>query len=342
MRLIPIALALAVFTACLGGGDSPDVTQPADDLLAGNSLPEAHAQYESIATANPESVFAATGLAHSLLLSGDHAKAQSVLEAAQPAADKAGSGKELRLRRAMIALAAGNLDDVKRYGTESGLPEGLVLAAEVHLVDAEQEEATGLLNQAVAGSGAASKTAKRYLDDLQSGDRYRSGLAEATALWALGLREDACEQAEEIVKDIESDERDQLLLLWAGRAVTSNRPGTARSLLDAIEDAGPNIWRVQATGAMIDIVDGEYDTAQETFTALTTAAEGGAIPMAGLIDAKATAAALSKDRDVAKALLADVGESPSAAAGLLQAGAVKAARDAAPGETLLSTYLENR
>ncbi|TNE92290.1 MAG: hypothetical protein EP330_02180 [Deltaproteobacteria bacterium] len=342
MRLVPIALGLALLTACLGGGDSPEVTQPADALLSGNDLPAAHAQYEAIATANPTSVYAATGLAHSLMLKGDYDAAQKALAGVQEAADKAGSGKELRLRRALIALAANDLDSVKQYGAESELPEGLVLAAEVQLVDAAQEEAIGLLNQAVAGSGPASKTAKRYLDDLQSGDQYRAGLAEATALWALGLREDACEQAEEIVKELESEDRDELLILWAGRAVTSGKGGIARSLLDAVEDAGPHVWRVQATSAMIDVADGEFDNAKTTFEALTKLAEEGQIPMSGVLDAKATAAALCPDRDVAREILGETGESASAAAGLLKAGAVKAARDAAPAGGLLSTYLENR
>lgn len=342
MRLVPIALGLAVLTACLGGGDSPDVTDPADALLATNDLPAAHAQYEAIATANPDSVYAATGLAHSYLLAGEYDAAQKALASVQEAADKAGTGKELRLRRALVALSSGDLDAVKQYGTESELPEGQVLAAEVQLVDAAQEEAIGLLNQAVTGSGPASKTAQRYLDDLQSGDQYRAGLAEATALWALGLRQDACEQAEEIVKELDSEDRDELLILWAGRAVTSGKGGVARSLLDAVEDAGPNVWRVQATAAMIDVADGNYDKAKETFAALTALAEAGEIPMAGVLDARATAAALCADRDIAKEIMGEHGESTSAAAGLLKAGAVKAARDAAPAGGLLSTYLENR
>lgn len=340
--VLPIALGLALLTACIGGGDSPELTDPADALLSADDLPAAHAQYEAIATANPTSVYAATGLAHSHLLAGDHDAAQKALASVQEAADKAGTGKELRLRRALVALAANDLDGVKLYGAESALPEGQVLAAEVQLVDAAQEEAIGLLNQAVTGTGPASKTAQRYLDDLQSGDQYRAALAEATALWALGMRDDACEQAEEIVRELESEDRDELLLLWAGRAVTSGKGGVARSLLDAIEDAGPHIWRVQATSAMIDVVDEEYDTAKETFATLTALAEAGEIPAAGVLDAKATAAALSKDREVAREILGDNGESASAAAGLLSAGAVKAAREAAPAGSLLSTYLENR
>ena len=162
------------------------------------------------------------------------------------------------------------------------------------------------------------------------------------SLWSLGLREEACEGVDELLRELERDDRDELLILWAGRAVTSGQTAVARSLLDAVEDAGEHIWRVQATAAMVDVVDEQYDSAKATFETLTMLADAGQISRAGVLDAKATAAALSKDRAFAKALLAGVGESVPASMGLHKAGAVKAARETAPGGSLWSTYLENR
>ena len=164
MRLLTVALSLAALVACVGSSDTQELTQDADKLIRDNNLPAAHSQYEAVAAANPESVFAATGLAHSQMLSGDYDAAQNTLAQAQAAADKAGTGQQLRLRRAIVALSAGDLSAVSQYGAESQLPEGMVMAAEVHLADVEPDEAIGLLRQVSGGQGPAANTAKAYLE----------------------------------------------------------------------------------------------------------------------------------------------------------------------------------
>ena len=66
------------------------------------------------------------------------------------------------------------------------------------------------------------QTAQTYLDMLNTDDIIQAGLAEATALWALGERKQACESAEELVLALPEDDTNKptQILLWAGRAAT--------------------------------------------------------------------------------------------------------------------------
>jgi hypothetical protein len=163
------------------------------------------------------------------------------------------------------------------------------------------------------------------------------GLAEAYALWSLGEREAACNAASELLSSLETEGRDEELLLWAGRAVTSGHPGDASAMLDAMEapPAG-QVWRVQAVKAMVAIADGEPQRGVAIFTALASMGP----PADGLSDALATAAALTDDREVAKQLAGSV-ESAAGARGLYEAGAVRAAANQAPSGPF-KTFLENR
>ena len=70
--------------------------------------------------------------------------------------------------------------------------------------------------------------------------------------------------------------------MWAGRAVTSGKPGEASAMLDAME-APPSgqAWRVQAVRAMIAIADGDPATGVKLFTVLASAGA----PADGLSDA---------------------------------------------------------
>ena len=239
----------------------------------------------------------------------------------------------------MVAMRAGNLDSVKKHGKASGLPVGKLLAAEVHLADLEEDEAIILLAEAAQGSGVVAQTAQHYLEMVQSDDQIKVGLAEASALWALGQREAAVEAAEELVKNIPGDDekKAEQLLLWASRAVTSKRPEIASSLLDEI-DFPPEgqAWRVQATRAMVALAQGDDQQGLRIFQAL---ADGGA-PADGLADALATAASLAQDKAVAKQLASSV-ESSASAMGLYKAGATVAARKSAPAGSF-STFLESQ
>ncbi len=315
----------------------PEVVEGAHEALRSGDLPAAADQFAGLAADHPDVLHVAVGQAYMQLLAGDTRGADATLAAAEATAgDEIGS---VKMRRALVALSAGDLDGVKMHGKASGLPEGKLLAAEVHLVDLESDDAMQILREVAGSGGAVGDTAGQYLEMLDSGDQIQAGLAEATALWALGERESACEAAEELVKALGDDAGDKnaQLLLWAGRAVTSKLPGVASSLLDDI-DFPPEgqAWRVQATRAMVAVAEGN---AEEGARILSALGEAGA-PADGLADAMATACALTDDRAAAKQLAGSV-ESAAAARCLLQAGAGRAAMDQAPPGAL-KTFLENR
>lgn len=341
LRLVSI-LALGLYgAACdklLGGSAGEEILVEGNSKLEAGDLPAAYDAYAKTLADNPDNEHAVKAASYAHLMAGETGKADAVLAGYEAkAGDKLG---EIKLRRALVALQAGELDAVKEHGVASGLPAGALLAAEVHLADAEGDEAARLLNKAAEGGGDVAATARKYLEMLESNDQFQAGLAEATALWALGQRGVACEAAGDLVKAMPDDNADKggLLVLWAGRAVTSGKADVAASLLDAAEfaDVPPDqAWRVQATKAMVAVANGDGESAQALLSAI---ADAGA-PADGLADARATACALAKDREVAKALVAGM-ESAAAARCLSEAGAGKAAAGAAPDGSALKQYLE--
>jgi hypothetical protein len=316
-------------------GGEPDLTE-ASGKLAGGDLPAAAASWEALAADHPDSIDVAIGHAYTQLLAGDTAGADATLAAVEPTAgEKVG---EIKLRRALVALRAGKqLDAVKKFGAESGLPEGKLLAAEVHLVDLESDEGAALFRELGSAGGPVGETATTYLQMLESDNQHLAGLAEATALWALGEREQAVKSAEELVKALPADHpgKPEILMLWASRAATSGKPAIANSLLDDLDSppAG-QAWRVEATRAIAAVAAGEMDDARAKFEAL----RAGGAPPAGLDDALATACMVAADADAARQLVQGV-ESAAAARCLAKAGDAGAAGQAPPGP--LKTFLEN-
>ena len=312
-RLAPLAVLLSLGMACDlipgFGSPGPEVSVEADAALRKGDLPGASAQYASLAEDHAESTHVAIGQAYMQVLRGDHAGADATLAAVEESAgDMIG---QLKLRRALVAVEAGDVDGVKRHGLASGLPEGKLLAAEGHMADIESEEAGPILREIAETPGVVGQTAKSYLALLDSGDQIKVGVAETTALWALGDRQGACENIEELVTLLpeEDSQKSALLLLWAGRAATSGQTSVASNLLDELSfPPEGQAWRVQATRAIISAADGEMDEAVRIFDALD---EGGA-PADGLADARATACALVTDRTAAKRLVGDL-ESPAIA-----------------------------
>ncbi len=329
----------------LFGEDDSEQVAPAEELLRQGDLPGAEALYRELVAASPGSVQAHVGFAYTQVLAGDLGGADATLMAAEALAvgDEIQIG-EIKLRRALVALRSRDLDVVKQLGAASGLPEGLLLAAEVHLIDLESDQAMAILTEIAEAPGAVGQTASEYLRMHQSGDQIQAGLAEATALWALGERESACEAAEDLVKalpaDADAEDKDEQLLLWAGRAVTSGLPGVARSLIDemAFPPDGQQ-WRLSATKAMVALSEGETDQAMAIFDALKSGAESGDVPRQGLDDALSTACVLTDRIDVAKKLVEGV-ESAGATKCLVDAGAVDEAQRHAP-EGTLKAFLEN-
>ena len=330
-----LAIALSGCDMILGGADGEELIQPAQAKLTAGDLPGAFNEYDALGKSNGDSVHVAVGRAYSQMLAGDYPSADATLSAAE-----ANAGEyvgEIKLRRALLALRANNVDQAGAHGAASGLPTGKLMAAEVHLVNLESDEATRLFKELSSAGGEVGSTAQSYISLLESGDVVQIALAEAYALWSLGDREAACNAASELLTSLETDDRDEKLLLWAGRAVTSGLPGDASSMLDSMEAPPPGqVWRVQAVKAMIAIADGEPQRGVQIFTALASMSP----PADGLSDALATAAALTDDREIAKQLAGSV-ESAAGARGLYEAGAVRAAMNQAPSGPF-KTFLENR
>ena len=337
LSVVALATSLTACDYLPFGAAGPEVVEEANNALKSGDLPGAGAQYAQLSTEHADSIHVAIGQAYILLMQGDSDGADATLAAVEESAGE--QLPEIKLRRAIVAMRAKDLDAVKLHGTASGLPEGKLLAAEVHLVDLEGDEAAQIFRDISSAGGAVGETATTYLAMLDSGDQIQAGLAEATALWAIGERESACENAEELVKALPEDDtsKSTQILVWAGRAVTSNKPGVAASLLDDL-DFPPEgqAWRVQATRAIIAVAEGDADEGIRIFAALS---EGGA-PADGLADARATACALATDKAKAR-LLVDGLESAAVARCLMQAGADRVAQNQAP-DGALKTFLENK
>jgi hypothetical protein len=299
------------------------------EMVAGN-LPAAADTYGQGVTAFPGNVDLATGGAFVALLQGDAARADQLLAAVEP-----GAGDrlpEIQLRRALVALHEGHLDDVKRYASRSDLPMARLLAAEVALTDGDRSEAERVL-RTLTQPGAAvplavAETAKQYLDLLDDKDPLVAGLSEVQALWALGRRDVAVRAAEGIVKALpEGEGSDARLLLWAGRAAAVREVEVARSLLDAMVVTPPDQqWRKLATQALVVCADGRSTECLAEFDVLTALPR---VPIDGLADARATAAMLvAKDDPATATALAGPYLTDASARALHAAGADQAAWEA--------------
>jgi len=346
LRTAPLLLALTALVGCdqimnllPGSSDPQAIVAPARQLLDAGELPDALAKYSDVAQANPNVVEAQTGLAYVQLLAGKLDDADRTLEKALSIDGLTDEQKsEISMRRAIVALRKGDLDSTRKHGESSGLPAGQVLAAEVYLADAETGSAMPLFEKAAqSGSGQVAAAARQYVQFLN--DPERAQLAEATALWALGQRVEACETAEDLLRYLSpsAPDRDKLLLIWAGRAVAAGKPGVAEGLLDEMAGAPDGqVWRVQATRALVAVANGDLDTARSTFDNLRAAGA----PEDGMRDALATAAAISKDRAFAKEITEGM-QSDSIARGLHAAGASAAAKQGGATGTF-SRFLENQ
>lgn len=318
------ALCAGVIGLSLVSGSNEGQIAAAQQALDAGEFPTAEAAFVEILGSDADNPEALQGLSYLAFLRGDWAKADAYLA-------KAPDDGDTRLRRALIAQKRGDLDAVEKWGMDSGLPLGQLLAAEVDLVDAEGDSAKERLRPLVGESGLLGQTARDYLSMLDAETPAERGHAEATAMWALGEHTEAVETAAELLPALpDDDQRDTWLLVWAGRAVTNQRPALAQEMLDQI--ARPpegQAWRVQATRAMVAIAEGRSDEGFATFEAL----EYAGAPPDGLRDALATAAALAPDPDVARRL---TGSQRSVAAAIAREHAGDATwADAIPPESAL-------
>lgn len=328
MGLLAAACLGVIGVQVLQGADAGLLA--AEARLADGDLPAASEAYAEVLVRRPQQPDALEGEAYLAFLAGDYTRADELLAQLPEAPD-------VRLRRATVALRRGDLDAVKAHGLASQAPAGLVLAAEVHLADAEVDAARTLLTRASDDPGVVGDTARQYLACLDRPEAAWHAFAEVTALWALGERGVAAEAAADVVPALpEGADRDQWLLVWAGRAVTSGHAGVAADLLDRIAAPPPGqAWRVHATRAMVLAASGETDDAVAIFEVL----ESGGAPSDGIADARATAAALVDD-PVAAVQIAGPRRSVAAARGLMEAGATYAAT--IPDDAAFARYAADR
>ncbi len=311
----------------IGGDPAADAVSSAKQVLGSGDIPSGVTALETAYSENPESVDAAIGAAYAAYLAGDFGKADGILEAAA-GLDPTRAG-EIAVRRALVSLGSGDLDQVRAHGEASGLPAGMLLAAEVALADGERDAASTLLQAAKAAPDSAiAATASGYLGLMEDADPVVQGLSEAQALWALGERRVAVRSVEELVKSLSDDREDkaEMLLVWAGRAAAAGESQVASNLVESIDfpPAGQQ-WRVIATRAIVACSEGD---AERCGSLLDGIAKGA--PPAGLADARATAAiALAAHDPGAAAKIAGDHPSASVARALQAAGESADAADLA-------------
>lgn len=337
LSVLTLVAAISLAPGCdfinqfLGPADGPDATAEADALLKSGDLPGAAGKYDELADKLPNSPYVATGRAYMKLLAGDYDGADKLLAAVDNDTLAEDLKPLVKARRALIAFRKGDLDGAKAFGEASEHPAGLTLAAEVYMADAEFDSALPLLEKASSGGGSVGSTAKKYLDYLQSDDPLKEQLVEATALWVTGQRDVACETAEDLARNAGEDfpNRNEVLLVWAGRAASEKMPDIAYNIVEAVEVTPETLWRIQSTKAMISAANGDTDEAKALFAALDmAAADDPNIPGDGLADAKATAAVIAGDSAFAEEILAGL-EGAAVAKGLKAVGADGAAKSAA-------------
>jgi tetratricopeptide (TPR) repeat protein len=274
-------------------GDPSAAVAEAEALLSSGDYGGAAARYEEAVKRAPTHPDAASGAAYMKLLSGDTTSADRVLAAAE--ADAGPRLGEIKLRRALVAMRAGDLDKVKEHAGAANLPAGKLLVAEVHLADGDRDAAKSMLEQMQNDQDAVGEAARAYLDLMADKNPLVAGLSEAQALWALNQRAIAVRSVEELAKayaDAREDGADQLLL-WAGRAASVGETQIAGNLLEAITVPPPGMgWRVMATRALVLCADGKGAACADALDAIAAGA-----PADGYADARATAAMIVAEKD---------------------------------------------
>ncbi|MBM4369317.1 MAG: tetratricopeptide repeat protein [Deltaproteobacteria bacterium] len=291
-------------------GDPSKQIADAEAKMKAGDLAGAAAIYDEALKKSPTNLDVASGAAYLKLLQGNTQAADQILAATEGTAGE--KLAEVKMRRALVAMRTGDLDQVKAHAAAAGTPLGKLLAAEVNLADGDRDAAKALLEEVKAAGGPAGDTASAYLDLMNDSNPLVAGLSEAQALWALGQRPIAVRSVEDLVKAYAGAREDgaEQLLVWAGRAVSVGEPGIAENLLDAIPVAPPGqVWRVQATRAMIACAGGDGDAGLAGFDRIVTIS-----PADGYADARATAAILIADRDAETARKLLEGQSTDAAA----------------------------
>lgn len=297
--MLPSLVLTLGLGACarLSGLLSPGVDlAPAEEALQAGDFDGAARAYDAALAADPARLEALVGRAYVHLLAGELDEADRRL--AHAAATHADALPELDVRRALVALRRGDLDAARRFGDRSGLPAGKLFAGEVLLVDGDRDGARARLAEARGAPGEVGAAAAAYLALLDDADPRVHALADAHALWALGLRPLAVRAAEApLAAWVATHAGDAApLLVWAGRAAVAGEPALARRLAGAVTDPGL-AWRVEVVRAHAECAEGHPDACLAGLAALE-----GRAPPEGLADARVTAANLLAPHEPARAL----------------------------------------
>ena len=130
VRALALAGGLFALSGCSKAEEAKKAVDAAEAKLKSGDLPGACTDYDAAAVAYPDTLDAITGSAFCALAAGNADQADKILAAAEPKAKEA--LPQIKLRRALVALHAGKLEEVKTYGEASGLPMGKLLSAEVN------------------------------------------------------------------------------------------------------------------------------------------------------------------------------------------------------------------
>lgn len=338
-RLGTVGTLFLSLTAGCGGGDeapSPEIPQvDATALLISGDVDAAFSAWERAFAADPQNVQAAIGSSYAAMIQGRLDEADRILASVEPV-----SGAEIgpiRARRALIALEAGNRDQVLEFGKSSGTAEGQILAAEAALCRSDWDDAKVLLDPIAGVGGAVGESAAVYLQRLSEEDMAWGDLAEAEACWAMGMHASAVDAAAEVLGTLpQSWERmGEEALVWANRALRERNVEAAESLLGQAGSVDAlHRWRLGATKALVKCAEGKVDACVRGMDGLSPET-----PPRGRSDTRAMGAFLlgADHREAAIGLLGDDKTAAAAQAAYLIGDSETAAR-LAPDSHLKSAF----
>ena len=167
----------------------------------------------------------------------------------------------MKLRRAIIAQQQQEYAKAQQHALDSQTDFGLLLAAEVYLIDGEKEESLKLLKK--ISSRQEERAARQYIRLLEDENLWVGSLAEAQASWALkdyvlGVR--SVQGVFEKIPVTFANYAEEVLI-WAGRAAAVGETAIAKSLLllDLSGLPEEQVWRIEATNAIISCGEGKTD-----------------------------------------------------------------------------------
>ncbi|MEC7987502.1 MAG: tetratricopeptide repeat protein [Myxococcota bacterium] len=213
-------------------------------------LGTAKSTFQKALDKNPQDTNALVGMAYLASLRGDYTKADELLQKAEVTAKDKSS---LFLQRAIVALQTQDLESARLLAEQSNTDYGTLIAAELDIVDDENDAATEKLQG--LSSSDFSEISERYLALLNSDNEGEVLLAVAYAAWGLGDKSLALQTFESALENLGSYERiGDELLVWTGRAIQEKDLSSASSWTKNpkfSKVSSGNEWRVKATKAIV-------------------------------------------------------------------------------------------